>query len=169
MNRCAIYPGTFDPFTNGHLDIVTRVQGLFERLVVAIANNPAKTPLFTLEERIGLIREAVAPFPSVDTDAFDGLLVEYAHSIGARVVVRGLRAVSDFEYELQMALMNRWLDDKIETFFMAPSAEFSFLSSGLVKEVASYGGDVSQLVPPCVQSALARKLSEVSGKERRPG
>ncbi len=162
MDKSAIYPGTFDPFTNGHLDIVARVQALFERVIVAVANNVPKTPLFTLEERIELIREAVSPYPSVGVDSFEGLLVDYAKSVGSKAIIRGLRAVSDYEYELQMALMNRSLNAEIETFFMAPNAEYSFLSSGLVKEVASYGGDVTHLVPPCVESALARKLSESS-------
>ncbi|MFQ5912100.1 MAG: pantetheine-phosphate adenylyltransferase [Nitrospinota bacterium] len=159
MNRYAVYPGTFDPFTNGHLDIVARVHGLFERVVVAVANNRSKAPLFTMEERVALIREAVSSFPSVEVDSFDGLLVDYATNKGAKVIIRGLRAVSDYEYELQMALMNRRLNDEIETFFMAPSTEFSFLSSGLVKEVALHGGDVSKLVPACVQAVLAEKLS----------
>lgn len=159
MNQCAVYPGTFDPFTNGHLDIVMRIQGLFDRVVVAVANNPSKSPLFTISERVELIRETVAKYPSVEVDTFDGLLVEYANSIGARSIIRGLRAVSDFEYELQMALMNRRLHRDIETFFMAPNAEYSFLSSALVKEVATYGGDVTGMVPACVSSALAQKLA----------
>jgi pantetheine-phosphate adenylyltransferase len=163
MNRIAIYPGTFDPFTNGHLDIVARVRDLFDHVVVAVTTNPSKTPLFTTKERVALIREAVSDFPSVEVDAFDGLLVDYAKKKSAKVILRGLRAVSDFEYELQMALMNRWLNAGIETFFMAPNAEYSFLSSGLVKEVASYGGDVHKLVPECVQTALSGKISKSSG------
>jgi pantetheine-phosphate adenylyltransferase len=162
MNQCAVYPGTFDPFTNGHLDIVTRIQGLFDRVVVAVANNPSKSPLFTIQERVELIRETVAAYPSVEVDTFDGLLVEYAKSIGARSIIRGLRAVSDFEYELQMALMNRRLHEDIETFFMAPNAEYSFLSSALVKEVATYGGNVTEMVPACVASVLTQKLASRS-------
>ena len=162
MDRIAIYPGTFDPFTNGHLDIVARVRDLFERVVVAVADNPSKTPLFTAQERVALIREAVSAFPTVEVDTFDGLLVGYASEKSAKVILRGLRAVSDFEYELQMALMNRWIDPKIETFFMAPNSEYSFLSSGLVKEVASFGGDVRKLVPECVGAALAGKIAKPS-------
>ena len=159
MNKCVIYPGTFDPLTNGHLDIVVRVYSLFERVVVAVADNPSKAPMFPIPERLDLIREAVADLPNVEVDTFEGLLVEYATKKSSKVIIRGLRAVSDFEYELQMALMNRWLNHEIETFFMAPSAEFSFLSSGLVKEVASYGGEVRNLVPDCVGDALERKIS----------
>lgn len=158
MNKCVIYPGTFDPFTNGHLDIVVRVHSLFEWVVVAVADNPSKAPMFSIPERLDLIREAVADLPNVEVDTFEGLLVEYATKKSSKVIIRGLRAVSDFEYELQMALMNRWMNHEIETFFMAPSAECSFLSSGLVKEVASYGGEVRHLVPDCVGDALERKI-----------
>ncbi len=158
MNKCAIYPGTFDPFTNGHLDIVVRIHDLFERVVVAVADNPSKAPMFPIPERIDFIQEAVSNLPNVETDTFDGLLVDYAKEKPSKVIIRGLRAVSDFEYELQMALMNRWLSHEIETFFMAPNAEFSFLSSGLVKEVARHGGDIRNLVPECVNKALQKKI-----------
>lgn len=162
MNKCAIYPGTFDPFTNGHLDIVIRIHDLFERVVVAVADNPSKTPMFSVPERIDFIQEAVSNLPNVETDTFDGLLVNYAKEKSSKVIIRGLRAVSDFEYELQMALMNRCLNYEIETFFMAPNAEFSFLSSGLVKEVALHGGDIRDLVPECVSTALQKKIPQGS-------
>ncbi|MDR3460499.1 MAG: pantetheine-phosphate adenylyltransferase [Verrucomicrobiae bacterium] len=156
--RIAIYPGSFDPLTNGHLDVVQRAAKLFDRVVVAVAKNEGKHPLFTAAERMRMVTEAVAGLPNVEADAFDGLLVEYVAAKKARAVVRGLRAVSDFEFEFQLALMNRKLDENIETIFMMPKDTYTFLSSRIVKEIARLGGDVSQFVPPNVQRALKKKL-----------
>src|ERR1035438_1759084 len=157
--RTAIYPGSFDPLTNGHLDVVQRAAKLFDRVIVAVAKNDSKHPLFTLEERQALVKKAVAHLPHVRTDAFDGLLVEYVAARKASVIVRGLRAVSDFEFEFQLALMNRKLDENIETIFMMPKDTYTFLSSGIVKEIARLGGDVGSFVPAPVQTALVRKFS----------
>jgi pantetheine-phosphate adenylyltransferase len=156
--RSAIYPGSFDPLTNGHLDVVQRAAKLFDRVVVAVAQNDGKHPLFTLAERVALVKAAVAHLPNVEADSFDGLLVDYVASRQAKAIVRGLRAVSDFEFEFQLALMNRKLDENIETIFMMPKDTYTFLSSRIVKEIAWLGGDVSQFVPPNVQEALKRKL-----------
>ena len=156
--RIAVYPGSFDPVTKGHEDLIRRSLAFVDRVVVAVAVNVAKQPLFTLEERVGLIRETVR-LPGVEVQSFDGLLVEFARRIGASVIVRGLRAVSDFEYEFQMALMNRNLDPKLETVFLVPAFDLTYLSSSLVREVARFGGDVSQLVHPAVQQALKRKFA----------
>jgi len=157
--RIAVYPGSFDPVTKGHEDLIRRSLAFVDRVVVAVAVNVAKQPLFTLEERVGLIRETVR-LPGVEVQSFDGLLVEFARRIGASVIVRGLRAVSDFEYEFQMALMNRNLDPKLETVFLVPAFDLTYLSSSLVREVARFGGDVSQLVHPAVQQALKRKFAQ---------
>jgi len=156
--RIAVYPGSFDPVTKGHEDLIRRSLAFVDRVVVAVAVNVAKQPLFTLEERVGLIHETVR-LPGVDVQSFEGLLVEFARRIGASVIVRGLRAVSDFEYEFQMALMNRNLDPKLETVFLVPAFDLTYLSSSLVREVARFGGDVSQLVDPAVQQALKRKFA----------
>ena len=158
--RIAIYPGSFDPLTNGHLDVVQRAAKLFDRVIVAVAKNESKHPLFTLDERQTLVKKAVAHLPQVVTDSFDGLLVEYAATRKAGVIVRGLRAVSDFEFEFQLALMNRKLDENIETIFMMPKDTYTFLSSRIVKEIARLGGDVSAFVPAHVQSALRKKLEQ---------
>jgi pantetheine-phosphate adenylyltransferase len=152
--RLAIYPGTFDPLTNGHVDIISRGARLFDRIVVAILINIEKTPLFPVEERIELARQVLAHLPNVEVDTFGGLLVDYARLKGASVVVRGLRAVSDFEYEMQMALMNRRLNADLETVFMMPAADYSFVSSRLVKEVFALGGDITGLVPDLVEARL---------------
>lgn len=155
----AIYPGTFDPLTNGHLDLVERGRGIFDEIIVAVGDNPKKLPLFTLGERIAMIKEAISNCgESITVEPFTGLLVEYASSRGAVAIIRGLRAVSDFEYEMQMALMNRRLNSKIETVFMMPSEEYSYLTSTIVKEVAVLGGSVSGLVPENVRAALVNKL-----------
>ena len=159
MKRIAIYPGSFDPLTNGHLDVVQRAAKLFDRVVIAVAENDSKQPLFTLAERVALVKKAVAHLPNVQTDSFGGLLVEYAAAQKAQAIVRGLRAVSDFEFEFQLALMNRKLDEKIETIFMMPKDTYTFLSSRIIKEIARLGGDVSSFVPPNVQVALKRKLN----------
>jgi pantetheine-phosphate adenylyltransferase len=158
MLRTAIYPGSFDPFTNGHLDVVQRAAKLFDRVIVAVAQNEGKQPLFTLAERRALVAQAVKHLPNVTADTFDGLLVEYVAGKNAQVVVRGLRAVSDFEFEFQLALMNRKLDENIETIFMTPKDTYTFLSSRIVKEIARLGGDVSPFVPPHIRTALLKKL-----------
>jgi len=156
--RTAIYPGSFDPLTNGHLDVIQRAAKLFDRVVVAVAKNDSKRPLFTLAERLALVKTTVSRLPHVEADSFDGLLIEYVDRQKAQAVVRGLRAVSDFEFEFQLALMNRKLNDKFETIFMMPKDTYTFLSSRMVKEIAALGGDVSSFVPPHVQTALIRKL-----------
>lgn len=156
--RIAIYPGSFDPLTNGHLDVVQRAAKLFDRVIVAVAKNESKHPLFALEERVALVKESVKSLPNVEADAFDGLLVDYVVSRDARAIVRGLRAVSDFEFEFQLALMNRKLNENVETIFMMPKDTYTFLSSRIVKEIARLGGDVSPFVPPNVRAALHLKL-----------
>jgi pantetheine-phosphate adenylyltransferase len=156
--RTVIYPGSFDPLTNGHLDVVQRAAKLFDRVIVAVAKNEGKQPLFTLAERRALVTQAITHLPNVTADTFDGLLVEYVAGKNAQAIVRGLRAVSDFEFEFQLALMNRKLDEKIETIFMMPKDTYTFLSSRIVKEIARLGGDVSQFVPAHVQAALTKKL-----------
>ena len=157
---CAVYPGTFDPFTRGHLDLVERALRLFPRVIVAIADNPQKTPLFTVAERTAIIREATRHLPGVEIDAFHALLVHYARDRGALVVIRGLRAVSDFEFEFQMALMNRKLAESIETVFLMPHEAYSYLSSRPVKEVASLGGQVDELVPPMAARMLKERFGQ---------
>lgn len=156
--RTAIYPGSFDPLTNGHLDVIERATKLFDRVIVAVATSESKHPLFTIKERVELVRAAVKHLPRVKAEAFDGLLVEYAVSRKAQAMVRGLRAVSDFEFEFQMALMNRKLDERIETIFMMPKDTYTFLSSRIVKEISRLGGDVSAFVPVHVRAALKQKL-----------
>ena len=157
--RTAIYPGSFDPLTNGHLDVIHRATKLFDRVVVAVARSESKHPLFTLKERVKMVERAVRPLPSVEADSFDGLLIEYVEARSAQAVVRGLRAVSDFEFEFQLALMNRKLNERIETIFMMPRDVYTFLSSRIVKEIASLGGDVSAFVPAHVRTALLGKLN----------
>jgi pantetheine-phosphate adenylyltransferase len=156
--RIALYPGSFDPLTNGHLDILERARRLADRVVVAILENDAKTPLFSVSERLEMIREAVGDDPSTPVRSFSGLLVDFAREVGATLIVRGLRAISDYEYELQMALMNRRLTPAIETVFLMANEEYSYVSSRLVKEVAALGGDVSGLVPDPVLRRLTAKL-----------
>ncbi len=159
LMRTAIYPGSFDPLTNGHLDVIQRAAKLFDRVIVAVAKNDGKQPLFTLDERFTLVKKAMEHLPNVEADAFDGLLVEYVVSRKAQAIVRGLRAVSDFEFEFQLALMNRKLNENIETIFMMPKDTYTFLSSRLVKEIARLGGDVGAFVPPDAQNALAKKFA----------
>ncbi len=156
--RTVIYPGSFDPLTNGHLDVIQRATKLFDRVVVAVAASESKHPLFALEERLSLVKQAVADLANVEADAFDGLLIHYVEQRGAQAVVRGLRAVSDFEFEFQLALMNRKLNERIETIFMMPKDTYTFLSSRIVKEIARLGGDVSAFVPAHVQVSLRTKL-----------
>jgi pantetheine-phosphate adenylyltransferase len=169
----AIFPGSFDPITNGHLDIVGRSLHVFELVRVAILVNPDKRPLFSVEERVAIIREAYRGNRRVEVDTFSGLLVDYAEAVGASVIVRGIRAISDFEFEFQMALMNRRLNPRIETVFMMPAESYSYLSSRLVKEVFQLGGKVTGLVPPVVEQRLrekygpASKTSKGSGARRR--
>ena len=157
MKRIAVYPGTFDPVTHGHLDLVDRARTRFDRLIVAILGNEEKQPMFTIAEREAFLREAVAAWPDVEVDTFDGLLVDYARRVGATVILRGLRAVSDFEFELQMAMMNRRLAPELETVFLMPSETYSYVSSRLVREVTRLGGNVDGLVPEVVAKALARR------------
>ena len=158
MKRTAVYPGSFDPITKGHEDLIHRSLAFVDRVVVAVAVNVTKQPLFSLEERVALIRQAV-PEPRIDVQSFEGLLVEFAQQVGASLIVRGLRAVSDFEYEFQMALMNRNLAPQLETVFLVPAFDLTYLSSSLVREVARFCGDVSALVHPAVQQALKRKFA----------
>jgi pantetheine-phosphate adenylyltransferase len=155
----AVYPGSFDPITKGHEDLVRRALSFADTVIVAVAVNVAKQPLFTLEERVSLIRQAVAD-PRVEVRSFDGLLAAFARAAGATLIVRGLRAVSDFEYEFQMALMNRNLAPGVETVFLVPAFDLTYLSSSLVREVARFGGDVSRLVHPAVEQALKRKFAK---------
>jgi pantetheine-phosphate adenylyltransferase len=155
--RIAIYPGSFDPLTNGHVDIITRGARLFDRIVVAFLRNIDKSPLFSMEERVDIARRVFAEHPEVEVDTFDGLLVDYAHRKGACAIVRGLRAISDFEYEMQMALMNRRLVGDVETVFMMPAEAYSYVSSRRVKEGFALGGDISGLVPPVVEERLRQK------------
>jgi pantetheine-phosphate adenylyltransferase len=157
--RTAIYPGSFDPLTNGHLDVIQRATKLFDRIVVAVAESESKHPLFTLEERVAMVQQTVGHLPHVKVDSFDGLLIQYVARRKAQAVVRGLRAVSDFEFEFQLALMNRKLDERIETIFMMPKDTYTFLSSRIVKEISRLGGDVSAFVPSHVKTALKRKFA----------
>ncbi len=160
--RTAIYPGSFDPLTNGHVAIIQRGLKVFDRLVVAVANNPEKKPLFTVTERQSMIADALGDDPRVEVDSFDGLLVDYARRKGVHTVLRGLRAVSDFEYEFQIANMNRHLLPDVETVFVMTGEDYFFVSARLVREVATFGGDVSAFVPPNVLDALRRKLKRRS-------
>jgi pantetheine-phosphate adenylyltransferase len=156
--RRAIYPGSFDPITNGHLDVIERASRLFDEIIVAVAYNEGKHPLFSIEERMLLLGEVLAPMGNVRIAQFDGLLVEFAARHEAVAVVRGLRAISDFEFEFQMALMNRKLDGKVETIFLMPKEEYTYLSSRIVKEIARLGGDVGAFIPPAIERALHTKF-----------
>jgi pantetheine-phosphate adenylyltransferase len=160
MKHIAVYPGTFDPVTNGHIDLVERSLRIFDEVVVAIAANPKKAPLFSLEERIAMFRDVTSKYRNVVIEGFDGLLVDYVKKKKAIGIIRGLRAVSDFEYEMQMALMNRRLDSNIETVFLMPNEAYSFITSTIVREAASYGGDVSSLVPKVVVEKLKKKFEK---------
>jgi pantetheine-phosphate adenylyltransferase len=158
VKRVAVFPGSFDPITNGHIDIIERAQEIFDEIIVAVLENPQKECLFNIQERVEMIREIFSNSPKVKVETFDGLLMNYMRKKGARVVIRGLRAISDFEYEFQMALMNRKLNPEVETLFMMPNVVYSYLSSRLVKEVYSLGGCVKDLVPPVVEKYLEKKL-----------
>ena len=160
--RLALFPGSFDPLTNGHVDIVLRSAQLFERVLVAVLVNPDKRPLFTADERVAIIREVFREYPNVEVDTFAGLLVDYARARRASAIVRGMLAVSDFEFEFQMALMNRHLEPKLETVFMMPAEQYTYLSSRLIKEVFSLGGDVRGLVPSVVEQWMRRKAGSKS-------
>lgn len=160
MDKVAVVPGSFDPITNGHLDIIRRAADIFDVVYVAVMNNSAKNSLFDVEERMALIREVTKEMPNVVVDASSGLLISYAKSKNANVIVRGLRAISDFEYEMQITSMNRYLDENIETFFIMTKNQHSFLSSSIVKEVSQYGGDISKLVPTVVNEALQEKFKD---------
>jgi pantetheine-phosphate adenylyltransferase len=162
----AIYPGSFDPITNGHLDLIQRGSRLFDKLVVSILQNDSKEPLFSVEERAGMLREVVAAYPNVEIDSFQGLLVDHAAARSATVLLRGIRAISDYEFELQMALMNRRLSPGIETIFMMANEAYSFISSRMVKEVFSLGGDIAGLVPAPVEARLRERLSGVRKREK---
>jgi pantetheine-phosphate adenylyltransferase len=163
-NRIAIYPGSFDPITNGHLDLIQRGSRLFDRLIVSILRNESKEPLFSVEERIEMLREVAAPYPNVEVDSFDGLLVDYAADHAATAILRGIRAISDYEYELQMALMNRRLRPEIETLFLMSNEAYSFISSRMVKEVFSLGGNISGLAPPPVEARMRGRFSQIKHK-----
>src|ERR1043165_6492078 len=159
--RTAIYPGSFDPLTNGHLDVIERATKLFDRVIVAVASNEGKQPLFTFEERLDMVRRSIRHVPNAEADSFDCLLVDYVNRRSAQAIVRGLRAVSDFEFEFQLALMNRKLNEKVETIFMMPKDTYTFLSSRIIKEIARLGGDISAFVPAHVQTALVSKVKHL--------
>jgi pantetheine-phosphate adenylyltransferase len=159
MGSRAMYPGTFDPFTNGHNDLVRRACRIFEYVVVAIAANPGKAPLFTLEQRVGLARRVLADVPNVEITGYSGLTVDFAREHGLNVIVRGLRAVSDFEFEFQLATMSRHLNDNVETVFLTPTEQFNFISSTLIREIASLGGNVREFVHPLVAEALQERFA----------
>jgi len=157
--RTVVYPGSFDPFTNGHLDVVQRAAKLFDRVIVAVAQNEGKSPYFTMQERRNMVAEATRDLPNVEVDGFSGLLVNYVDDQRADAIIRGLRAVSDFEFEFQLALMNRNLNERVETIFMMPKDTYTFLSSRIIKEIARLGGDITPFVPVGVKKALLEKLA----------
>ncbi|HAP32625.1 MAG TPA: pantetheine-phosphate adenylyltransferase [Firmicutes bacterium] len=155
----AIYPGSFDPVTNGHLDIINRASKVFDQLIVTVLENPRKIPTFSMDEKVKMLNKIVAPYHNVEVDSYRGLLIDYAKKRGARIIIKGLRAISDFEFEFQMALTNRKLNCEVETMFMMTNNMYSFISSGIVKEVAGYGGDIRDLVPPEVYDMIIQKFA----------
>jgi len=157
--RHVIYPGTFDPITNGHLDIIERATTLFDLVTIGVTTNPAKNPLFTVAERVAMIHEVTQNFSNIRIDSFTGLLVDYAQRLGAAAIIRGLRAISDFEYEFQMALVNRKISDGIVTVFLMPNEKYTYLNSTIVKELATFGGDVSCFVPPQIEAHIKQKIA----------
>ncbi len=158
--RKVIYPGTFDPVTNGHIDIIKRASELFDEVIVTVAINPGKTPLFTVNERVNMLQESLKDFKNINVDSFDGLVVDHAHEVGAVGIIRGLRAVSDFEYEFQMALMNRKLASDLTTVFLMPHEKYTYLNSSIIRNLASLNSDVSDFVPDVVLKALNKKFSK---------
>ena len=159
MGKIAIYPGTFDPITNGHIDVIERALKIFDKVIVVIARNPKKQTLFTEEERIELIRESLKHLANIEVTATEKLTVEFARSVSANAIIRGIRAVSDFEYEFQIALMNRKLCPDVTTIFLMPNEKFTYLNSSIIRELAQYGADISDFVPPCVEKKLKEKFS----------
>jgi pantetheine-phosphate adenylyltransferase len=164
--KIVIYPGTFDPVTNGHIDVIQRAIDLFDKVVVTVAQNPVKTPMFTVEERLIMLRESLKQFPSVSVDSFEGLVVDHAKEVGAIGIIRGLRAISDFEYEFQMALMNRKLSENLRTIFLMPHERYTYLNSTIIRNLSQFDSDVSDFVPKIVTELLAsKKLSAISPKQ----
>ncbi len=164
MKKTAIYPGTFDPITNGHLDLVARAEQIFDEVIIAVSNNPRKNPLFSIEERLALVNEAVKDIPHVHVESFDDLLVNFVSQKNAKFVIRGLRAVSDFEYEFQMASANRRIDSNVETIFLTPQESNYFISSSLVREISYYGGNIESFVPKHIESAMVEKYASLKGR-----
>ena len=165
--KCAVYPGSFDPVTLGHMDIIKRASSLFDRLIIAVLNNRAKTPLFSVEERVKMLEEVTKDLPNVEVKSFGGMTVDFARECGANALVRGLRAITDFEYELQIAQLNRVMDPDIDTVFLTPNLKYAYLSSSSVKEVAAYGGDISHFVTPYVENEVHNKLKDRSRERNR--
>ncbi len=163
--KTAIYPGSFDPITNGHLDIVRRGLNIFDKIIIAVLHNPGKKSLFTVKERLGMIEKSLTDLPGAEADSFEGLLIDYAEQKKAVAVLRGMRAVSDFDYEFQMALMNRRLNRNIQTIFLMTGLRWIFTSSSIIKEAALFGGDVSGMVPPFVQQQLTKKMAELRSRK----
>ena len=165
--KCAVYPGSFDPVTLGHMDIIKRASSLFDRLIIAVLNNRAKTPLFSVEERVKMLEEVTKDLPNVEVKSFGGMTVDFARECGANALVRGLRAITDFEYELQIAQLNRVMDPDIDTVFLTTNLKYAYLSSSSVKEVAAYGGDISHFVTPYVENEIHNKLKDRSRERNR--
>ena len=165
--KCAVYPGSFDPVTLGHMDIIKRASSLFDRLIIAVLNNRAKTPLFSVEERVKMLEEVTKDLPNVEVKSFGGMTVDFARECGANALVRGLRAITDFEYELQIAQLNRVMDPDIDTVFLTTNLKYAYLSSRSVKEVAAYGGDISHFVTPYVENEVHNKLKDRSRERNR--
>ena len=165
--KCAVYPGSFDPVTLGHMDIIKQASSLFDRLIIAVLNNRAKTPLFSVEERVKMLEEVTKDLPNVEVKSFGGMTVDFARECGANALVRGLRAITDFEYELQIAQLNRVMDPDIDTVFLTTNLKYAYLSSSSVKEVAAYGGDISHFVTPYVENEVHNKLKDRSRERNR--